>query len=81
MLPPLWFAVFGPFGVAERLDACEREGLCLRDAFEERYQGLQLDGVLVLTQVILARYRAQHLGGALMRFMNYRLQLAAAVPD
>ena len=44
-------------------------------------QGVELDGVGVFVEVVLARDRPQHLGRALVRLVDDGLQLLAAVPD
>jgi hypothetical protein len=62
--------------VAERLRAGECESLCLRNAFEEGCEGVQLDRILVFTEVPLARDRPQHLRSALMRLLDDRFELA-----
>ena len=75
MLPPLWLSFLGLCAVAERLGAGEGDRLGLRDALEQGGQRVEFDGVRVLPQVVLARDRPQHLGGALVRLLDDRLQL------
>ena len=80
MLAPLTFSL-GPSTAAERLGAREGDGVGLRDALEQVGQRVELDGVGVLGEVVLARDRPQHLGGAFVGHVDDGLQLLAAFPD
>ena len=75
MLPPLWLASLASAPSRNASAPAKAMALACRDALEERGQRVELDRILVLPQIPLARDRSQHLGGALMRLLDHRFEL------